>query len=202
VVGVGEIAAAVAKVMGNVLTIRTGILSNTDGSSEFYMDDYGVICSVIGPAPIKSRLEIIDQATINVNLQAFGRPPSLIETGIASRIKRIMECTILRHFHPRSLISINIQPLRTGVPNMTVLLNACFMALYDASIPMNGLYVAVPLLGEEKESPISSLSSSWCVIEVHDNSIIDARIKSLSELGNVALKSKHIMEQMKHVLIQ
>jgi ribonuclease PH len=202
----------------SILTIKTGILSNADGSSEFYMDGYGVICSVIGPAPVKSRLEIIDQVTIEVNLQAFGRPPSLMETGIASRIKRIIEYIILRHLHPRSLISINIQPLTIGVPVMTVLLNACFMALYDAAIPMNGLYVAIPISTFTMSilttpAPISnsemevmrereSSSSSWCVIEVHDNSIIDARIKSLAELGNVALKAKHVMDQMKEVLIR
>lgn len=72
---------------------------------------------------------------------------------MAYELERLLDKLILSQLHPRSLISIIIQPIKLGTYPYASIVNACMAALIDAGIPLKSTVVAVS--GVIKEDKIS-----------------------------------------------
>lgn len=125
--------------------IELGILCKADGSARLAWKGKEVMAAVHGPAPVKTKQELIDTATVLVSLSPLNTPPNLVHNSMAIRIQRVLEKTILGMLHPRSLITIALQPtvLDDIDGSFAVLLNAAVLALLDAGIPLSSIPVAV-----------------------------------------------------------
>lgn len=67
----------------------------------------------------------------------------VFETEMSVRLKGILEKVILTQLHPRSLISITVQPIAIDGPCFAHMLNACIAALIDAAVPLRTTFMAV-----------------------------------------------------------
>lgn len=86
---------------------------------------------------------------------------------MAVRLRQILEETILAQLHPRTLISLVVQPINLDGSRKAHMLNTCVAALIDGAIPMRTTIVGVygcktaeglvidPSADEEKESTAS-----------------------------------------------
>lgn len=64
---------------------------------------------------------------------------------MALRLERILEEIILEALHPRSSISIAIQPVRKGTDFFDAAFNGAIAALIDAAIPMTSVPISIQL---------------------------------------------------------
>lgn len=62
---------------------------------------------------------------------------------MADCLKGLLEQIILAKMHPRTLISISIQPISTDGSSLAQALNACTAALISAAIPLRTTLLAV-----------------------------------------------------------
>lgn len=169
-------------------TIRLGPLERADGSAEYIIHEGNhMTAAVFGPGPVKSKQERIDAATIEVTLEALNTPPGLAQTFSAGRIRELLERLILTAMHPRSLISVTVQPIKISRPERLFVdaFNASVLALVDARIPMASIPVAVRI--EEGVEAVFSHTSKDIILVYHHSLLpagLDAdRLSSLVELA-------------------
>jgi ribonuclease PH len=124
-------------------TILLGPLERADGSARFENGGMAVMAAVYGPAPVKTKQELIETATVVVNLESFTMPPSLVQNSLALRVQSLLEQVIVGILHPRSLITIAVQPIIVTDRPFSTVFNACVLALIDAGIPLSSMPVAV-----------------------------------------------------------
>lgn len=119
------------------------VLSQVDGSARLIAGAAEAVVSVIGPTSVKSRQEQMERATLHVAVQTLSSPPSIGETHMASKLKGVLEQPILLQLHPRTLISLSVQPIKQDGLPFALLFNTCVAALIDASVPMRTTFIAM-----------------------------------------------------------
>src|SRR6185437_13068637 len=98
---------------------ETGWLKRADGSclleEERNKETTVVLVAVHGPCAVKSRLEMVDQATVQVIISPLSYPPGGESDVWAGKLQKLLQESIVAvEEHPRSLIQISIQPLCIG----------------------------------------------------------------------------------------
>lgn len=95
------------------LGIKHGILSRADGSAQIQVggNDVCVVCSVTGPAEVKQRDELLDRATLEINILPLKGLPAPWCRTVAHALKTVLAALLQLHKHPRSLVQITVQTL-------------------------------------------------------------------------------------------
>ena len=136
-------------------------LSGADGSATFVSELCSVLAAVNGPIEVQRRDELSDQAAIEVNVLAASGASSPRERWMESMIASVLREIILVQLHPRTLIQVTLQITKgittgkTAVRDLALLpglLNAAFLALVDAGVPL-GMTVTAVLVGIAKDKP-------------------------------------------------
>jgi exosome complex component RRP46 len=120
-----------------------GVLVRADGSARFQQGATSVIASVYGPGPIQLRKELLDRATIEVQVLPPSGLPTPAERAAEVSLRSSLEAIVLTSLHPRTLISVTIQVLRDDGALVPTCINAACMALADAGVPLRGTLSAV-----------------------------------------------------------
>ena len=143
------------------------VLQQADGSARLVAGLTDILVAVHGPGPVKGRQEQTDRATLQVSVESLSTAPSVHEAALGARLKQILDLVILAQLHPRTLISVVVQPVSLDGAAFATMLNACVAALIDAGIPMRTSAVAVsgcqrgdalvtdPTKAEEEEADVS-----------------------------------------------
>ncbi|KAL2914307.1 exosome non-catalytic core subunit rrp46 [Polyrhizophydium stewartii] len=126
------------RTMGCVL----GPLSRADGSARFSFGDSSVLCSVYGPAPVRTRDEKLDQATVSVVFNPVSGVSGTQERLYERYIREVVEALVLSAMHPRTAINITAQVLANDGSILATAMNAVLLALVDAGVPMQATCAA------------------------------------------------------------
>lgn len=175
----------------SVPRIRLGLLERADGSAEYFQDGNCVVASVFGPAPVKSKQEKIDAATIDVTVESLNTPTGLAQNSLALRIQTLLERLVLTTMHPRSLISVAVQPVKIDRPECLFVdsFNASIAALVDGGIPMSSIPVAVRVnAGVEavfahSTKPVTLVSHDILLVNGVDADQLDSLLATAQELS-------------------
>lgn len=132
------------------LQCEISLLSVPDGSASLEQGDTSVLASVYGPTQVKMNKEQIDKATVDVLYKAKTGLPSCTDKYTQEIIKRICEQAILSMLHPRTAINVTIQELQNNGSLLATCVNAVFLALLDASIPLHYTGAAVQCVLNQK----------------------------------------------------
>ncbi|GAA5935179.1 hypothetical protein JCM10213_000669 [Rhodosporidiobolus nylandii] len=91
------------------LALSQGTLSRADGSAQFSFGSVAVLASLTGPAEVRIRDELVDRATLEVNVRplrgAGGPHIKLVEQTLATLLTPL----ILLHLYPRALLQLTLQ---------------------------------------------------------------------------------------------
>lgn len=118
------------------------------------------------------------------------QPLGLVINSAALRIERLLERIILGIMHPKTLIAINIQPMKLidETSAFVTCFNAAICALMDAGIPLRSVAVAVQMglnmevVFEHTPSGATLLAhehSGVCSMEELQKELDDAQQKSI-----------------------
>ncbi|EEB08978.1 exosome subunit Rrp46 [Schizosaccharomyces japonicus yFS275] len=123
---------------------KIGILSQSDGSSDWKQRDTRVLCSVNGPIEVKPRSEIPNRATFELLVSPISGVSGTKERFLASRILSVLEDAVLSTNYPRTLIQVNVQIVE-GDENdlLAAAINATVLAFLDAGIAMKYMPCAI-----------------------------------------------------------
>ncbi|GAA5877872.1 hypothetical protein JCM1840_002930 [Sporobolomyces johnsonii] len=91
------------------LALSQGLLSRADGSAQFSFGNVAVLASVTGPAEVRIRDELVDRATLEINvrpLRGVGGPPI---KATETTLSHLFTPLILLHLYPRSLLQLTLQ---------------------------------------------------------------------------------------------
>lgn len=123
--------------------LSLGVLEQADGSARLLVGRTDILVAVHGPSPVRTRQERTDGATLQVSVDSVGGPPGLQETAMAHRLEQILAKLVLTQLHPRSLVSVAIQPIALDGAVLAAMVNASVAALIDAGIPLRRTVTAV-----------------------------------------------------------
>jgi exosome complex component RRP46 len=151
--------------------IEQGVLTRSDGSARYTTGDTAVLASLNGPQEVSLRKELLNQATLEINVLPLRGLPSPDSKLAARSLHTVLSSLILLHLHPKSLIQLTLQTvslptLRFHKPfqsfafdeapfeddnafdavscvELATLLNASVIALLDAGISMKATASAV-----------------------------------------------------------
>lgn len=120
------------------------------------------------------------------------------------RLKKILEDTILSQLHPRTLISLVVQPINLDGSSKAHMLNTCVAALIDGAIPMRTTVVAVsgcrtatgqtvldPSQAEEKGSTASFFFVFDIQKEDRNNIYLPVHAEVIGDMGGVDMEELH-----------
>ncbi|XP_065832480.1 exosome complex component RRP46-like [Oscarella lobularis] len=125
------------------LAAEQSLLSRADGSARFSHGSTSVLAAVYGPAEVKQSKEKLNRATIDVVFKPKSGNPGSAEKLIEKILRETCETIIISSLHPRSSISIIVQLEHDDGALIACSVNACYLALLDAGIPMSGQLSAV-----------------------------------------------------------
>ena len=131
------------------------LLSQADGSCSVSLGQTSFMAAVYGPREVKMNKEIVDKATIE-----FMYRPKVGQSGCAERfletlIGNTCETAILCLLHPRKSVSIIVQELQNDGSQMACCINAAFLALLDACVPVKYMVASTCcVLTEDGTEPI------------------------------------------------
>jgi len=128
-------------------------LSRADGSATFSSDLYTVLAAVNGPIEVQRRDELAEEAAIEVNIRPAAGVGSPRERWLESVLVAVLRSILLVHMHPRTLFQITLQITKTptlaikgavkDVAILPALVNASFLGLVDAGLPLQNTVAAV-----------------------------------------------------------
>ena len=126
-----------------VLSSEVGTLSQPDGSANLYHGDTSILAAVYGPTMVRMNKEQIDKATVEVLYKAKVGLPSCNDKFQQEFIRNSCETAILASLHPRTAINIIIQEMHNSGSLLACSINAAFLALLDACVPLQFTVAAV-----------------------------------------------------------
>ncbi|PJF19422.1 hypothetical protein PSACC_00815 [Paramicrosporidium saccamoebae] len=182
--------------------MELGPLNRADGSSRWECEGTVVIVAVYGPVPVKTKQEQIETATVVVQLESLSTPPSLVQNSMALKVQGLLEQVILGVLHPRSLITIAVQPvnvssLEAAFPHI---FNACVLALLDAGIPLGSLPVAVE---EDGLEAVYSFASDQVKLLYQCLSGVEATMDELVQrLESAQVRAQKTLESIQQTIQQ
>ncbi|GAA6012832.1 hypothetical protein JCM10207_005378 [Rhodosporidiobolus poonsookiae] len=91
------------------LALSQGSLSRADGSAQFAFGPVAVLASLTGPAEVRIRDELVDRATLEINVRPLrGQGGPALRTAEAT-LSQLLAPLILLHLYPRSLVQLTLQ---------------------------------------------------------------------------------------------
>ncbi|GAA5886301.1 hypothetical protein JCM6882_001596 [Rhodosporidiobolus microsporus] len=99
------------------LALSQGSLFRADGSALFSFGNVSVLASITGPAEVRLRDELVDRATLEINvrpLRGLGGPQT---RAAEETLRQLLTPLILLHLYPRSLLQLTVQT--TSAPSTT-----------------------------------------------------------------------------------
>ncbi|BGP42882.1 exosome non-catalytic core subunit rrp46 [Rhodotorula kratochvilovae] len=91
------------------LALSQGLLSRADGSAQFAFGNVAVLASVTGPAEVRIRDELVDRATLEINVRPLrGQGGPHIKAAEAT-LSSLLAPLILLHLYPRALLQLTFQ---------------------------------------------------------------------------------------------
>ncbi|AAS50400.2 AAR035Cp [Eremothecium gossypii ATCC 10895] len=138
-----------------------GILSHVDGSSKFSTAAASAICGVSGPIEPKARQEIPQHLALDVIVRPAAGPPTTREKLLEDKVRATITPVVETFLHPRQLCQITLQVLKSVGQHehmeLAVALNAAYLALLDAGVPLRAVLSAVSIAvsteGELTQNP-------------------------------------------------
>ncbi|KAK9457410.1 ribosomal protein S5 domain 2-type protein [Dipodascopsis uninucleata] len=155
-------------------------LYRADGSASWTIGNASFIASVSGPMEVQKRDEIPDIAYIEMIVRPDVGVTSPREQFLEDRIRRTISPVILLEQHPRTLIQIVVQIVQSGdIKNINTLalsggINATFMALLDAGIPLRSTISACSVIvvdGEDNDKKTILVNPEKRELEKYENKI-------------------------------
>ena len=138
------------------IACEQGQLNRADGSARFSHADSCVLASVLGPAGVQKRQEIVNRAAVEVVFKPVSGGPGALEKDMEAVIRQIVDAAVMTHLHPRTLIRVVIQELNGDGSLLAVAINAVCVALIDAGIPMRHAFVAANV--------VRALALAWGIL--------------------------------------
>ena len=91
------------------LLCQMGPLTRCDGSAQLNQGGTTIVCGVYGPAEIRPHKELLDTATVEVNII-----PKIGRSGVEDRskenfLKQLISASVLASLHPRNGLHIGLQ---------------------------------------------------------------------------------------------
>ena len=93
------------------LRARQGSLSAADGSSSFNFGPVCVCSTVTGPIEVRVRDELLDRATLQVNVLPSKGLPRPASKAVMRSLQLLLADLLLLHAMPRSLVQLTLQTL-------------------------------------------------------------------------------------------
>lgn len=128
------------------LKCEFGVLASADGSATFEMGNTKVLAAVFGPKEAELRSQADATAAIvkcEYAMAAFSTgerrrrgKSDRRATELSLMIRNTLEQTIMRELMPRSQIDVYVQVLQADGGTRCACINAAFLALADAGVPM------------------------------------------------------------------
>ena len=137
------------------------LLTQADGSCSISLGQTALMAAVYGPREVKMNKEKVDTATIE-----FMYRPKVGQSGCAERFLETLvgnacETAILCSLHPRKSVSIIVQELQNSGSQLACCINAAFLALLDACVPVKYMVAATCcIITEGSTEPILSPTSA------------------------------------------
>ncbi|KAG7671580.1 hypothetical protein KSW81_003712 [Nannochloris sp. 'desiccata'] len=131
------------------LKAELGVLQSADGSATFEMGNTKVLAAVFGPKEVEQRSQMDSTKAIvrcEYAMAAFstgerrrGSKSNRRATEISMVIRNTLEDTIILELMPRTQIDVYVQVLQADGGTRCACINAAFLALADAGIPMKDM---------------------------------------------------------------
>eukprot|EP00887_Chlorella_sp_A99_P000396 scaffold13.g396.t1 len=130
------------------LKCEFGVLASADGSATFEMGNTKVLAAVFGPKEAELRSQADATAAIVKQQERLPARAGLTRerrrrgksdrraTELSLVIRNTLEQTIMRELMPRSQIDVYVQVLQADGGTRCACINAAFLALADAGVPM------------------------------------------------------------------
>ena len=134
----------------NDLTCEVGLLSKPDGSATLSTGDTCVLAAVYGPVEVKMSRELVDRASVDVVYKC-----KVGQSGCAEKFQERLVCNtcetvILTSLHPRTSINVILQEMQDSGSLLASSINAAYLAMLDACIPLKCLVAAVSCIVTDK----------------------------------------------------
>ncbi|XP_042906720.1 exosome complex component RRP46 [Parasteatoda tepidariorum] len=132
-------------------------LSRADGSVIFSTGETVIQAAAYGPTEIKISKELYDKAAIEVIFNPKVGQSGCEERVIENFVRSSLEPMIIKELHPRSSITVIIQEMQNAGNLLACCVNAAYLAVLDAGIPLRGSIAAVSIdLSDDKLTPFNS----------------------------------------------
>ena len=119
-----------------------GELHRAAGSARFSHADSAALVAVFGPTSAQKRQEIVNRACIEVVYKPLSAAPGATEKEKESVLRQIVESAVMTHLYPRTVIQVVVQELNNDGSMLAVVVNAVYVALLDAGVPLRHSFVA------------------------------------------------------------
>lgn len=143
----GRTAAAMRK-----LTVIQGVFSRADGSARVKMGNTDAIVNIYGPMDCPVHRQLADRSDIHVSFRQAGGSLSSIsnmhgheasfEHILARDVREIVTNCVMTILHPRKAIAVAVLLLSNDGGTLSAIVNATFVALLDAGVPMRSVFSA------------------------------------------------------------
>ncbi|KAK5115363.1 hypothetical protein LTR62_001563 [Meristemomyces frigidus] len=130
-------------------------LHRADGSATYSNNLYSVLAAANGPVEVQRRDELPEEAAIEVNVRPLSGIGGPRERWLESVLAAVLKSILLVHMHPRTLVQVTLQitkapTVRVGgtvndVSLLPSLVNAAFLAVVDAGLPLDSTVTAILL---------------------------------------------------------
>ena len=127
------------------MSCEQGLIQRADGSARMCIGDTVAIVGVYGPKALRaSKIADPDRATIAVTLSAATNAGgSLVERELEVIVRNVCRDAVVASAHPRTEVSVIIQVVHDAGSLLACILNATFLALMDANIPLNYMFAGL-----------------------------------------------------------
>ena len=115
----------------------------------------GETCSLVavyGPAEVKSAIELIDRAAVDVVYKPKVGLPSCKDKQTEEILAGVCDAVAITRLHPRSLLCVVVQEMQDSGSFLACSINAMCLAMLDAAYPLHSTFAAVSCIydGEEQ----------------------------------------------------
>lgn len=123
---------------------RLQFLKRADGSCELRRADATVWCSINGPGDMPTSKRLPDRMLITFRYHKLrNKPTAQHQQTCEGVLTNVLDQAVDRRAHPRTVLQIAVQDVRTETAAYSMVVNAVCMALIDACVPMRHLFCGV-----------------------------------------------------------
>lgn len=136
-------------------------LTRADGSTTYSDQLFSILAGVNGPVEVQRRDELPEEAAVEVNIRPLAGIGGPRERWLEAVVHSVFRDVVLTHLYPRTLVQITLQITkepsikffkgRSDVAILPSLVNAAFLALIDAGLPLRTTAIASLLAATNAE---------------------------------------------------